>query len=97
MKINLKHAATGAFKQVKLGFSWTVLFFGGLVPLFRGDLKWFFIMIFSALITLGLAWIAFPFIYNKFYIRELLEKGYVPADDTSRNQLQSKEIVAAAA
>lgn len=90
MQLNLKQNQTGAVKQVKLGFSWTTLFFGFFVPLFRGDVKWFLIMIIVPLVTVGIAWIIFPFIYNKIYIKDLIDKGYIPADDYSRSQLQSK-------
>ena len=69
---------TGVIKNVKIGFSWTTLFFGGFVPLVRGDLKWFVIMWISAALTLGIAWIIWPFFYNKIYIKDLIEKGYRP-------------------
>ena len=62
MMINLKHKNTNVVKQVKIGFSWTVLFFGVFVPLFRGDCKWFLIMILCSLITFEIAWITFAFI-----------------------------------
>jgi len=49
--------------------------------------------------TLGLgAWIPgiiFSFIYNKMYIKELLEKGYRPGDDYAQSALRDKGIIAA--
>ncbi len=39
-------------KESYVGFSWTTFFFGPFVPLFRGDFKWFFIML-VGLLTLG--------------------------------------------
>lgn len=42
---------SGVRKEVKLGFSWTVLFFGFFVPLFRNDFKWAAIMFAAALIS----------------------------------------------
>lgn len=39
MRIFLRHE-TGLAREVKLGFSWTTLFFGFFVPFVRGDLKW---------------------------------------------------------
>jgi len=92
MKINLKHNQTGVAKQVKLGFSWTTFFFGGFVPLIRGDLKWFAIMWLLSIFTFGLAWFVFPFLYNKIYIKDMMEKGYVPADDFTKNVLQVQGI-----
>jgi len=43
----------------------------------RGDWKWFFIMLVVALFTLGLSWFVFPFLYNKIYIKNLVQDGYV--------------------
>lgn len=67
---------TGEQKQVKKGFSWTMLFFGVFVPLLRGDWKWFLITFAVALLTSGASWFVFPFFYNKLYIDDLLKKGY---------------------
>lgn len=66
----------GQVKIVKEGFSWTTLFFGVFVPLYRGDWKWFLIMLIVNLFTYGLGSIVFAFIYNKIYIDDLLAKGY---------------------
>ena len=66
----------GQVKVVKEGFSWTMLFFGIFVPLYRGDWKWFLIILIANLFTYGLASVVFAFIYNKIYINDLLEKGY---------------------
>lgn len=67
----------GVTKEVKKGFSWTMLFFGVCVPLVRGDWKWFLISLLAGLVTCGISWLIFPFFYNKIYLNELLEKGYV--------------------
>ncbi len=83
----------GLQKQVKLGFSWTMLFFGFFVPAYRGDLRWSVITLFLSLFTGGLAWLVFPFIYNKKYIESLLEKGFKPADERSKKALRRKEII----
>ena len=83
-----------------VGFSWTTLFFGFFVPLFRGDWIWFIIMlIVGALgfITAGLvpliANIILSFMYNKIYTRNLLEQGWEPADEFSYNILFERGIV----
>lgn len=75
MKIILENEA-GLRKEVKDGFSWTTLFFGGFVPLLRGDLKWFFIMWILALLTCGISWLVVPFIYNKKYLEGLMMQGF---------------------
>lgn len=91
MKINMK-TPTGIIKQVKLGFSWTMLFLGVFVPLFRGDFKWAIITFLASLVTCGIAWFVFPFIYNKIYIKEMIEKGWLPADEIAADALKNKGI-----
>ncbi len=80
----------GQMRIVKDGFSWTTLFFGVFVPLVRGDGKWFLIMLVANLCTFGMASIVFSFIYNKIYINDLLEKGYVfQENNISDNRVNS--------
>ena len=75
MKRTMKNEI-GQVKIVKEGFSWTMLFFGIFVPLYRGDWKWFLIILVANICTEGWACVVFAFIYNKIYINDLLEKGY---------------------
>ena len=63
-------------KEAPVGFSWTVLFFGGFVPLVRGDWAWFFIMMIANFVTFGIASIVFAFIYNRIYLHNSLKKGF---------------------
>lgn len=91
MKVSLKKNLIK--KEVPVGFSWTVTFFGGFVPLFRGDLKWFFIMILLGTITLGLSKFFFIFCYNKIYIKELLADGWVPATEEDKALLIKFDII----
>ena len=72
----MKKNEIGQVKVVKEGFSWTMLFFGIFVPLYRGDWKWFLIILIANIFTYGWASVVFAFIYNKIYINDLLEKGY---------------------
>ncbi|WP_078551865.1 hypothetical protein [Bacillus alkalicellulosilyticus] len=101
MKVNLSHES-GVTKEVKIGFSWTTFFFGFFPALFRGDIKWALIMFIIALVigsfTFGIGAsvvaIVFSFVYNKIYIKELMEKGYRPADDHAKKALQANGIIA---
>jgi len=43
-----------------------------------------------AIMTSGLAWLIVPFLYNKIYIKELLQKGFIPVDEFSKNHLKIK-------
>lgn len=74
--IIFKNPMTGAMKEAPVGFSWTTFFFGVFPALFRGDWKWFLVMVILALFTFGLSNIVFMFIYNKLYIKDLIGAGY---------------------
>ncbi len=76
----LRHPLTGDMKNAHVGFSWTMLFFGGFVPLVRKDLKWAVLSWILAVCTLGIFWIYFPFVYNGVYTRGLVDRGYQAMD-----------------
>ena len=59
-----------------MGFSWTTLFFGPFPMLFRGDWKWFVILLILALLTFGLSNLVFMFMINRLHIRDLVRDGY---------------------
>lgn len=72
----MENPPTGARKLAPVGLSWTVLLFGFLPPLFRGDIKWGVIILLFWLFSAGLTNIVFMFIYNKLYIKELMLEGF---------------------
>ncbi len=76
-KLFFEHPRTGKVKTAPVGFSWTVALFGFLPPLFRGDWKWAFIQFVAWLLTAGLSACYFMFAYNKLYIRDLINAGYL--------------------
>lgn len=84
MHIFLQNSA-GVTKNVKVGFSWTTLFFGFFPALFRGDLKWaaimFLISVAVGIFTVGFgAWISgivFSFVYNKSTLKSCSKKATV--------------------
>ncbi len=54
--IEMRNERTGARRSVPhVGFSWTTLFLGPLVPLFRGDWKWALIMYLVSQIVMSAA------------------------------------------
>ncbi|MDY2631644.1 DUF2628 domain-containing protein [Clostridium sp.] len=91
MKITLKNEV-GQVKQVKVGFSWTMFFFGFFVPLFRGDWMYMIITLLASVVTAGISWLVFPFIYNKLYINNLLKKGWKPTEAGSQAILKQKNF-----
>ena len=93
MIFKLKHRYTGVIKECKLGISWTSLFFGPLVPLFRGDIKWFFISLLLFSFTGGLANIYLMLDYNRIYVRDLLMRGFVPYNQDIANLMRQHNVI----
>ncbi len=74
--VQLVNENTGGVKEAPVGVSWTVLFFGPFPPLFRGDWKWFILILILAIFTWTISNLFFMFIYNKFSLKELISNGY---------------------
>ena len=75
-KLIMKNPHTGEIREAPVGFSWTVLLFGFLPPLFRSDWKNAVIMFIVGMMTFSLSNFVFMFIYNKMYLKELIAKGF---------------------
>lgn len=96
----MKHKETGIVKNGFYGFSWTTLFFGFFPALFRGDfitfIGGFVISVIIALFTAGLGAmfisLVWAFMYNKYYTRKLLERGYVFAGSEADNALAASAL-----
>jgi hypothetical protein len=63
-------------KKAYMGYSWTMMFFGWLAPLFRGDWFAFFITLIGSFFTLGITNIVIAFFWNKDHFKRLLASGY---------------------
>lgn len=86
MAIRFKHTATNQIKEAPEGISWTTFFFGFFPALLRGS-SWTIKIFLLSCVTFGLAGFYFTFKFNKLYMEELLEKGYVPANPEDKNAL----------
>ena len=99
-KIAMRHKETGIVKNGFYGFSWTTLFFGFFPALFRGDfitfIGGFAVSMIIAAFTLGIGaffiGLVWAFMYNKYYTRKLLERGYVFAGSESENALAATAV-----
>ncbi|MFZ4874349.1 hypothetical protein ACL9RI_04625 [Janthinobacterium sp. Mn2066] len=100
IRIALKHKESGVIKDGFYGFSWTTFFFGFFPALFRGDfitfIGGFVISLIIGFMTLGFG---FPFIgfvwafmYNKYYTRKLIERGYVLAGSEGDNAMAAAAL-----
>ena len=91
-RINIKHKESGIIKKGYYGFSWTYLFFGPFVPMFRGELGVGVLHIVFAIFSAGISNIILAFIYNKQYLRRQLENGWVLAGKDSQNMIVKASI-----
>ena len=80
MMVTLENEA-GLKRQVKVGFSWTAFFFGGIPYFFRGipsrGIMWILLNVF----TCGISNIFLMFLINKHTAQYYLENGYKPIGD----------------
>lgn len=91
-KVLIQNPINGLTNMGYFGFSWTYLFFGGLVPLFRGEIGIGCLHILLSFITFGISNIIFSFLYNKQYMTRMIEKGYVLKDSESVMYLARKKL-----
>jgi len=99
-QVRLIHEASGLTKTGYYGFSWTTLFFGFFPALFRADWITFLgglvIYVIIDLITFGIggivASIAWAFMYNGYYTRKLIERGYRLADTEAVNAEAARRL-----
>ena len=75
-EITLRHPKTGLTKKGFVGFSWTMLFFGGFVPLIRGDMIMAVVAFALQFFTIFIGTVIWAFFFNKQYTTKLIEAGY---------------------
>lgn len=80
-RVTIQHPVNGLTRNGYFGFSWTYLFFGWFVPLFRGELGVAALHLIFSICTLGLWQFIVSFLYNKQYMTRMIEKGYVLRDN----------------
>jgi hypothetical protein len=85
-RVQLIQPETGLMKSGYYGFSWTFLFFGWFVPIFRGELFISLLHFVITVVTFGIWQVIIAFLYNKQYMTRMLEKGYVLNDSEEVNE-----------
>jgi hypothetical protein len=71
-RVLIKHKLSNIVKNGYVGYCWTYLIFGWIVPIFRGEIGIGALHLLLTLISFGLFQIIMPFLYNKqFMIRNL--------------------------
>jgi hypothetical protein len=87
-KIVLKNNNTGQTRTAPVGFSWTTAFFGPIPALMRRDYHGVLLQLFCAFVTFGVSAFIFPLIYNKRYLKALIQDGFIPEHTLSGTSLE---------
>lgn len=66
----------GLTRTQKIGFSWTILFFGFVPLLFRGEFWQALLLFISTMLTSGLAQVVYAFFGNRYTGRRLTAEGW---------------------
>jgi|SRR6185436_13084300 len=88
----IRHSPSGLTRNGYVGFSWTYLFFGWLVPLFRGELSVAALHLLFTLVTGGLWQLIVCFLYNRQYMIRMLTSGWILADSEVRNAMAAAKL-----
>lgn len=101
MKVILKNRYTKGQIIQKVGFSWTMFFFGALVPLFKADWVGLLVMMLINVVVsyltyglgVGIVDLVIACFYNKNYIQRLLQKGWEPSTQNDADALHNAGIM----
>lgn len=80
----------GVTKKVKVGYSWTVLFFGGFPMLMRGMPVHGLLLVALWFVTFGLSGIIYSFMANKATAIHYMDNGYEPIKDAAWEYAKTK-------
>lgn len=75
--VHLRHRDSGLPKVGRLGWSWTYLYFGWLVPMFRGEIGMALLHLLFSLFTFGIFQLIWSFLYNKQHLTRLMTAGWL--------------------
>lgn len=73
--VKIKHGPSSLVKNGYMGFSWTYLLFGWLVPVIRGEVGIGVLHLILTAFTFGLFQPIMAFLYNRQYMTRMLTNG----------------------
>jgi hypothetical protein len=91
-EITLRHPGTGLTKKGFFGFSWTMLLFGGFVPLIRGNMAMAAVAFALQIFTLFVGTTIWAFFFNKQYTTKLIEAGYEVIGEPKAVQIAKERL-----
>ena len=91
-RVLIKHKLSNIVKNGYVGYCWTYLIFGWIVPIFRGEIGIGALHLLLTLISFGLFQIIMPFLYNKQFMTRHLTNGYELNDEESVNLIAKEKL-----
>ena len=91
-RVLIKHTQSSIVKSGYIGYCWTYLFFGWIVPIFRGEIGISALHLLFTLVTVGLFQFVMSFLYNKQFMIRQLTNGYELSDEESVNLMAKKRL-----
>ena len=91
-RVLIKHTQAGIVKSGYVGYCWTYLILGWIVPVFRGEIGIGVLHLILTLVSFGLFQIIMPFLYNKQFMVRQLTTGYELSDEESVNLMAKKRL-----
>lgn len=95
-RVLIKHTQSNIVKSGYVGYCWTYLLFGWIVPIVRGEIGIGVLHLVITLVTFGLFQIIMPFLYNKQFMTRHLNSGYALGDTDEINQIAKQKLNIAA-
>ena len=92
VKIKVKNKNSGVTKNAILGWSWTYLYFGFLVPIVRGEITIALLHLILTFFTAGLFQFIWSFLYNKQHFERLLENDWVIDDEIKKARFAKQKL-----
>ena len=91
--VRLRNTTGGVVKVGRLGWSWTYLYFGFWVPLFRSEIGIAALHLLFTLVTFGLFQPVWSFLYNKQQMTRLLTSGWEVDDSEEVRQFVRRKLM----
>jgi len=86
-KIHLKSTKSNDTKTIPCIYSWSTVACLFITPISRKDFKGFLLLLSIMVLTFGLGVFLFALFYNRSYIINLVNKGYIASDPRSNELL----------
>ena len=91
-RVLIKHSQSNIVKNGYVGYCWTYVVLGWIVPIVRGEIGVGVLHLIITVVTFGAFQIVMPFLYNKQFMTRHLNNGYVLSDTDEVNIIAKQKL-----